>query len=107
MSLSFHPGHHPFGRRNNAQLAITEPNLGLEGKHITAAVPLSSQAPCSAAFRPGLPHEKPQIVVLASPSWCTGSSHGGELLPAASCLWRNLPLLRLALCSVLVRWGKY
>lgn len=73
MSLSFHPSHHIFVRPNNVQLAIAEMNLGLEEEHITAAVPLSHQVLCGATVRPGLPPEKSQIVVLASPSCCTES----------------------------------
>lgn len=58
VSLLFLPGHHAFGRHKNRQSAITKMNLNLEGKLITAVVPLSSWVPCSAVFVPGLPHEK-------------------------------------------------
>lgn len=84
VSLSFHPGHHTFVRPNDMQLAIIEMNLGLEEEHITAAVPLSHRASCSAAVGPGLPPKKSQIVVSASPSCRTQSwgwaIAGSELL---------------------------
>lgn len=47
VSLSFHPGHHAFGRRNDVQLAITEPNLGLEGNALLQRFPWAAERPAA------------------------------------------------------------